>query len=852
MMKAVNFGIDLGTTNSLIAKYENGRSLLFKNPIGHKESMASVVAFRKDRILVGDKAREYLLKDPINVFGSFKRRMGTDDRFYVVNADENITPVELSSYVLRELKQFIHTGEPVEAVVITIPASFDTMQANATKEAGRQAGFQEVFLLQEPIAASLAYFNHSQGEKNGYWLAYDLGGGTFDIALIEINNGEMKVKDHEGNNFLGGVDFDALVVEQLFIPQMIAETQIGDLHDQLTEKHGKYEKLYLQLLYQAEETKKELSYQPVSEVDFSAEIDGTGYDFLISVSVEQFNQLITPKIQETLKMVDAILSRNHLRFHDINEIILVGGSTLIPCVRTLLKESTGIQVNAGIDPITAVAVGAAFYAANKYYEPKSQAIEPDAIDDLLQRVAADDSPLEEEEPALQINLGYNKMSKEDEEVLLVKITGNGDRHTYRITRNDGGFDTGIIPLKSKFTEFLPLLPNITNTFQLRIFDETGSEVFSLGQTIAITQGQYSTSGQPLPKDICIEIDDKENQTTRLEVIFEKNSILPLKKTLYREISKTIAKDAKESIVINILEGDRYARSISNLPIGCIEISGQELTSDLIKGSDIEIQISISDNRELNVETYLVMTRQEFKNTFSISEKHINISRLKEQFALLETEIRNTLKQFNTDDNRVWAIQTENLLADLEGHAAVLSKMKENDATDKRYVVAEALTRISQEFDKVGGFERLERLQSEYLRNKELVEQSLPSADIDKEILSSRYRKIIESEGHVLKSRNPAILKRAIELLDDLYWNTLWNTNSYITSRYYYFKSYPESSFHSYKTAQLVCIKADNAIQEGRYLDLQRLVIELVSLTKFDRSVWNSNRGIENFKGTGIS
>ena len=851
-MKAVNFGIDLGTTNSLIAKYENGRVVLFKNPIGHKESLASAVAFRKDRILVGDKAREYLLKDPVNVFGSFKRRMGTDDRFYVVNIDENITPIELSSYVLRELKQFVHSEESVEAAIITIPASFDTMQANATKKAGELAGFQEVFLLQEPIAASLAYFNHEQEEKSGYWLAYDLGGGTFDIALVEIRDGEMKVKDHEGNNFLGGVDFDTLIVEQLIIPQMVAETQIEDLFDQLTLKHGKLERLYLQLLYLAEEFKKELSVQNTAEIDFSAEIEGQRYDFLITISVEQFNDLIAPKVQETLRMVSTILTRNHLQAQDINEIILVGGSTLIPLVRTLLKETTGIKVNTAVDPITAVAVGAAFYAANKYYEPKNQTIGQNNIDDLLNQAAASVHQSEEAQYSLQLNLGYNKMSKEDEEVLLVKVTGSYDNYTYRITRNDGGFDTGIIALKPKFTEFLPLLPNIGNTFQLRIFDENGNEISALGQSIAITHGQYSTSGQPLPKDICIEIDDKENQTTRLEVVFEKNSILPLKKTLYREVSKTIAKNSGESIVINILEGDRFARSISNLPIGCIEISGKQLTSDLIKGSDIEIQISMSDNRELSVETYLVMTHQEFNNTFSISEKHINISRLKEQFALLETEIRNTLKQFNVEDNRIWAIQTESLLRELEGHAKNLSRMKENDSTDKRYVIAEMLTRVSQEFDKIGGYERLEGLQSEYLRNKELVEQLLPSADMDKDLLSSRYRKLVEAESHVLKSRNPAMLKRAIDLLDDLYWDILWNTNSHLVSRYYNIKSYSQESFNNYQVAQSIFIKAEKSIEDERYLDLKRLIVELINLMKFDRSGWNTKKGVENFNGTGIS
>ena len=156
-MKSVNFGIDLGTTNSLIAKYENSKVHVYKNPVGQKETLASVVAYRPDRILIGDKAREYLAKDAVNVFGGFKRKMGTDEKYYVVNIDENITPVELSTLVLKELKKFVPPTENLEAAVITIPASFDSMQSNATLKAGQDAGFKEVFLLQEPIAACLAF-----------------------------------------------------------------------------------------------------------------------------------------------------------------------------------------------------------------------------------------------------------------------------------------------------------------------------------------------------------------------------------------------------------------------------------------------------------------------------------------------------------------------------------------------------------------------------------------------------------------------------------------------------------------------------------------------------------------------
>jgi len=846
-MKSVNFGIDLGTTNSLIAKYENGRVALFRNPVGHKESLPSVVAFRKDRILVGDKAREYLLKDTVNVFGGFKRRMGSNDRFYVVNIDENVTPVELSAHILKELKQFVHTGEPLEAVVITIPASFDLMQANATQKAGLQAGFSEVFLLQEPIAAALAYFNNERENRNGYWLVYDLGGGTFDIALVEINDDEMNVKDHEGNNFLGGVDFDTMIVEKLFVPQIVKETGITDFAEQLTVKYGKYEKLYYRLLYYAEEIKKELTVQNVAEVDFSAEIDGHHYDFFFTLSVEQFNELIAPQVRETVKMLHSVLERNFLKTNDIHEIILVGGCTLIPFVRALLQE-TGINVNTNADPITAIAVGAAFYAANKNYKPAEKQVETNSVTQPSKSENTSSDVSQKKEKSLQIDLGYSKMSRRDEEVLLMKVSGFYENHTYRITRSDGGFDTGLVSLKARITEFLPLLPNLSNKFTLRVFDHNGTEIQT--QYFVITHGQYGTSGQPLSKDICVEIDDMELNKTRLEVVFERNSILPLKKTLYREISKNIPKGADESIIINLLEGDRYARAASNLPIGCIEISGKDLSSDLFKGSDIEIQIYISDNREITVETFLVMTQQEFKNTFSVSERKVNVARIKEQYEALKTEIRQSIKQFNAKGNQTWAAHTEKLLKELENHGNSLCNLQENDATDRRYVIAEAVSRISQEFDKIGGYERLEALRDDYFRLREAIEQSLHSVDENKEALTEKYHKLTDAENMILQSRNPVIMQRGIDRLDDLYYDVLWSSNSYIVSRFYNLKSYAPERYKNYREAQQIFAKAEKAIDDKHYLELRRFLKDLFYILKSTQKI-EKIKPETGFIGTGI-
>lgn len=162
-MSMINFGIDLGTTNSLIAKFDKGTVEVFKNPTGFKETLPSVVGFRNNRILVGEQARAFIERDPKNVVSRFKRKMGTTETFKIKSLNASMSPIDLSAFVLKELKAFIHSGEKLEAVVLTIPASFDTVQSNATKEAGFKAGFKQVVLLQEPIAASLAYANK---EKN--------------------------------------------------------------------------------------------------------------------------------------------------------------------------------------------------------------------------------------------------------------------------------------------------------------------------------------------------------------------------------------------------------------------------------------------------------------------------------------------------------------------------------------------------------------------------------------------------------------------------------------------------------------------------------------------------------------
>ena len=345
MSQTINFGIDLGTTNSLIAKYQSGKVEIFKSPVSLKETLPSVVAFRKERIIVGDKAREMVEKDPTNVFSLFKRKMGTAESFDVKSIGESRTPIQLSALVLKELKNFVHTGENVESVVITIPASFDTIQSNATKKAGYEAGFKEVVLLQEPIAASLAFANKQDIDTplDGQWLVYDLGGGTFDVALVRFDEGEMRVTDHEGDNFLGGLDFDNLIIEEIVAPHLKTKGHFGDILHEMRSSDGRYNKLYYELRIKAEEAKIQLSNSPNTEIEFNiVDTEGVEHEIFQIVFREDFERIISNKIVYTVDMIESVLEKNNLKNTDIQQIVFIGGSTYIPLVKRLRIFSSSL------------------------------------------------------------------------------------------------------------------------------------------------------------------------------------------------------------------------------------------------------------------------------------------------------------------------------------------------------------------------------------------------------------------------------------------------------------------------------------------------------------------------------
>ncbi len=451
------------------------------------------MGFRQDRILVGEQARVYAEKDPKSVVRHFKRKMGTTETFNIKALGQSKTPIELSAFVLKELKTFIHTGEMPTAAVITIPASFDMVQSNATKEAGLAAGFKQVVLLQEPIAASLAYANKEKNLdlKSSEWIVYDLGGGTFDVALVKIVEGELKVVDHEGDNYLGGADFDALIVERIVVPWLEKKGQFANLLPQMKSESGKHNRLWYLLLHRAEQAKTELSARTVADIDFSIEDDtGTTIDALISITRTEYEAIIKDEVDRTAEMLKKILTRNSRRPQDLKFVLMVGGSTYTPFVRKRIEELLGIPVNTGIDPTNAIAIGAAYFAATRDIN------------------LVDASPVKAVQTgAVMVKVAYNRASREQEEIFSAKVDGNINGLFYRITRDDGGYDSGLKKLALRIHEDLPLQEDAYNSFAFKIYDSQNNPVPTGCESIQIAQGKYSVAGQMLPEDLSLVRDD---------------------------------------------------------------------------------------------------------------------------------------------------------------------------------------------------------------------------------------------------------------------------------------------------------------------------------------------------------
>ena len=344
-------GIDLGTTNSCVAVLEGGEPVVIPNAEGARTT-PSVVAFKDGERMVGQVAKRQAITNPDNTVSSIKREMGSNYKKAIDGKD--YTPQEISAMILQKLKHDAeaYLGETISQAVITVPAYFSDSQRQATKDAGRIAGLDVLRIINEPTAAALAY--GMDKENNQKILVYDLGGGTFDVSILEIGDGVFEVRATHGNNRLGGDDFDKRLMDY-FVAEFKKSSGIDLSQD----------KMAMQRLKEAAENAKiELSTKVTTNVNLPfITADSTGPKHLdITVTRAKFEEMIADLVEKTKDCVQMALKDAALTNNDIDKVILVGGSTRVPCVQEMVKKVTGKDPFKGINPDECVAIGAAIQA----------------------------------------------------------------------------------------------------------------------------------------------------------------------------------------------------------------------------------------------------------------------------------------------------------------------------------------------------------------------------------------------------------------------------------------------------------------------------------------------------------
>ncbi|APJ38278.1 molecular chaperone DnaK [Mycoplasmopsis pullorum] len=352
MAKEIILGIDLGTTNSVVAIVEGKNPIVLENPNG-KRTTPSVVSFKNDEIIVGEVAKRQIETNP-NTIASIKRLMGTSKTVHANNKDYK--PEEISAMILSYLKEYAEKklGQKVSKAVITVPAYFDNAQREATKIAGKIAGLDVLRIINEPTAAALA-FGLDKGEKSMKVLVYDLGGGTFDVSVLELEEGTFEVLSTSGDNHLGGDDWDNEIVKW-----MINKIKENYNYDPSQDKMA-----MARLKETAEKAKIDLSSQSVANINlpFLAVTENGPVNVELELKRSEFDAMTAYLVDKTRKPIEDALKEAGITANDLHEVLLVGGSTRIPAVQEMVKRTLGKEPNRSINPDEVVAIGAAIQGA---------------------------------------------------------------------------------------------------------------------------------------------------------------------------------------------------------------------------------------------------------------------------------------------------------------------------------------------------------------------------------------------------------------------------------------------------------------------------------------------------------
>jgi molecular chaperone DnaK len=558
-------GIDLGTTNSTAVIFDGERLSAVRNAQGSPLTPSVVRIDGRGNVLVGARARRFLDTDPRNTRAEFKRLMGTSHALEFAALGASRRPEELAAEVLKAIRADVRDalGFLPEQAVISVPALFEVAQTAATSEAARLAGFARVEMIQEPVASAIAAgWTADQGDDS--WLVYDLGGGTFDVTLLSTRDGLLRVAGHDGDNFLGGRDIDARIVDWV-LGEMSAS---GVAIDRSLSAHAV---ALRKLRYAAEETKIELARATEASlvVPELFEVGGAKVDVDVVLTREVLDRLALPLIDRSIAVCRRLLEANGSP--RLGRVVLVGGPTHMPILREAVGAALGAQFAEGLDPMTLVAQGAALYAATAHLEARPRAPEAPT---KAPRVWT-------QFPAMTPDLSPYVVGK-----IVDAAAGSIEKIVLR--REDGGWASPPEPLDTDgaFAIMASLVARRPNVFRLEGVSPSGSTIALQPSTITIVHG-VTIGDPPLSRSIGVALADD-----RVQVFFERGSPLPMRRTFTLRTVETVSPGlAGFALKVPIVQGEFPRAHLCRL-VGELEIRSTEVKAALPAGAPVELTLEL--------------------------------------------------------------------------------------------------------------------------------------------------------------------------------------------------------------------------------------------------------------------
>ncbi|KYF66138.1 Hsp70 family protein [Sorangium cellulosum] len=570
-------GIDLGTTNSTAAAFDGEKVTLVRNSQGATLTPSVVRIDARGTITVGARARRFLESDPQNTRAEFKRLMGTAQQIEFAAAKVTKKPEELAAEVLRSLRADVaeHLGALPAAAVISVPALFELPQSAATSEAARRAGFERVELIQEPVASALAA-GWTAEDSTGSWLVYDLGGGTFDVSLLETRDGLLRVVGHDGDNFLGGRDFDWAIVDWALAE--IARAQ-GVTVSRADPRHAA---ALRKLKLAVEEVKIELTRadEAALAIPGAFEVDGAHVDVDLVLQRSTLEALCAPIIDRSIEVCRRLLAAHGLDASQLARVVLVGGPTVMPALRARVSDALGAPFGEGLDPMTLVAQGAAIYAATAGLDARASSAGARA-----------------KEEGRRLWLQYPAMSSDlTPHVVGRVVEGPGPApERIRLAREGDGWTSAEAPLDAEgaFVITVDLLPRRPNVFRVEALAAGGARVPVHPQAITIVQG-LTISDPPLSRTIGVALADNT-----VRVYFERGAPLPARRTFVHHSVESVPKGSSACVLkIPIVQGELDVAHLCRV-VGTLEIDGSGLTAPLPAGAAIELTLELDRGGHLS-------------------------------------------------------------------------------------------------------------------------------------------------------------------------------------------------------------------------------------------------------------